>query len=298
MGDRWGESDLEYTWLGAETYCGRPQDAARDLPGAIVRAEKIGHHGSHWALKLFGAFLAKARGDLAGAENEAIETWEFGQEHGVAWNFVTPMVRAGHAFMRGDLAEAERLCSDRPELERISYFSGTIESTLFSILAGARDERAAAAWKNRQWKLPIQGQPNTKGAWIALSHSVTGLASMGKREEVAALRPLTEELLFTGTWCYHSLAPHRSVAGIAAACAGDWAAAEEHHLTAIRQMDAAPYKHLQPAAREWYAAMLLERNGAGDVDKGRALLQEAVMIYEATGMTYPAKRASEKIAAL
>jgi tetratricopeptide (TPR) repeat protein len=298
MGDRWGESDVEYTWLGAETYCGRPQDAARDLPGAIVRAEKIGHHGSHWALKLFGAFLAKARGDLAGAEREAIETWEFGQEHGVSWNFVTPMVRAGHAFMRGDLVEAERLCSDRPELERISYFSGTIESTLFSILAGARDERAEAAWKNRQWKLPIQGQPNTKGAWIALAHSVMGLASMGRREEVAALRPLTEELLLTGAWCYLSLAPHRSVAGIAAACAGDWAAAEEHHLTAIRQMDAAPYKHLQPAAREWYAAMLLERNGAGDAGKGRALLQEAVMIYEATGMTYPAKRASEKIAAL
>jgi hypothetical protein len=31
-----------------------------------------------------------------------------------------------------------------------------------------------------------------------------------------------------------------------------------------------------PAAREWYAAMLLERSGAGDTDKGRALLLEAL----------------------
>jgi hypothetical protein len=30
-----------------------------------------------------------------------------------------------------------------------------------------------------------------------------------------------------------------------------------------------------PAAREWYAAMLPERSGAGDTDKGRALLLEA-----------------------
>jgi hypothetical protein len=53
-----------------------------------------------------------------------------------------------------------------------------------------------------------------------------------------------------------------------------------------------------PAAREWYAAMLLERGGAGDTDKGRALLEEAVNMYTALRMTFPAKLAREKFAAL
>jgi hypothetical protein len=128
--------------------------------------------------------------------------------------------------------------------------------------------------------------------------SVIGLAFMGRRNEVALLRPLTEELLLTGAWMMRTEMLCRTAAGVASACAGDWIAAEEHHRKAIHQADTAPCKHLQPVAREWYAAMLLDRNGAGDADKGRALLQEAVNIYETMGMSYPAKLANEKIAAL
>lgn len=116
------------------------------------------------------------------------------------------------------------------------------------------------------------------------------------------LRPLTEELLLTGARQIRTGALCQTVAGIAAVCAGDFAAAKEHHLTAIHQADTAPYKHLQPVAREWYAVMLLDRGSAqdtaGDADDGRAQLQEAVNMYEAMGMTYPAKLASKKIAAL
>ena len=44
--------------------------------------------------------------------------------------------------------------------------------------------------------------------------------------------------------------------------------------------------------------MLLERNCAGDAEKGRGLLQVAVNMFEAMGMTYPAKLANERIAVL
>jgi hypothetical protein len=121
---------------------------------------------------------------------------------------------------------------------------------------------------------------------------------MERKEDVALMWPLTEELLLTGAWMMRISSLCRTVAGIAAACAGDWAAAEEHHRTAIYQADTAPYMHLQPVAREWYAAMLLDRKGAGDLDKGRALLEEAIKMYEAMGMTYPAKLAREKLAAI
>jgi hypothetical protein len=121
---------------------------------------------------------------------------------------------------------------------------------------------------------------------------------MGKKEKVAQLRPLTKELILTGGWLMRTSTLCQTVAGITAACAEDWAAAEEYHHTAIHQADTAPYKHMQPAAREWYAAMLLERNGPGDPDKGIALLKEAEKMYEALGMTYPAKLAGNKLAPL
>lgn len=87
-GNRWVESEIEYVWLAAEMFCGRPLHAAAALPDAIVRAERIGHLGTLWSLKSQAASLTAARGDLAAAERDMREAWEFGQAHGVAWSFL------------------------------------------------------------------------------------------------------------------------------------------------------------------------------------------------------------------
>jgi ATP/maltotriose-dependent transcriptional regulator MalT len=297
-GDRWLESDADRRTVAVEFSCGRPAQAAAALPDAILRAERTGHYGALWALKSLGSVIPAARGDLATSEREAREAWEFGKTHGIAWNFVSWVMLAEFAFNRGDLAVAGQFCSDPTGLEPNTYLAGLIDSTRFSLFARSGDERAAEAWAKRSWKLPVAGQLNSMGSWIALVNSVVGLAAMGRKEDAAKLWPLTEEMLMTGAWVMRSGTLCRTVAGIATACAGDWAAAEEHHRTAIHQADTVPYKHLQPVAREWYAAMLLDRAGAGDVDRGRALLEEAIKMYESMGMTYPAKLTSEKLAAL
>ena len=61
------------------------------------------------------------------------------------------------------------------------------------------------AWTDRRWKLPRIGQPNPVGAWLALERSVTGLAWLGKKQEAAALRPFTDELVLTGVWASWNL---------------------------------------------------------------------------------------------
>jgi hypothetical protein len=169
---------------------------------------------------------------------------------------------------------------------------------LFAAWAETNDDRAWKAWTDHRWKSPLAGQPNPVGAWLALERSVIGLAFLGKREEVAALRPLTEELVLTGVWAYSYLSPFRTAAGIAAACAGDWSAAEQHHLTAIHHTDTAPYRISQPTAREWYATMLLGRNGLADAAKARVLLSEALAMYESMGMPFHANRTSGGLATL
>jgi hypothetical protein len=104
-------------------------------------------------------------------------------------------------------------------------------------------------------------------------------------------------LILTGALTYTILSPFRTVAGIAAACTGDWSAAEHHHQTAIQQTDSAPYRHLQPVAREWYAKMLLDRSPP-DAVRAKELLTEAIAMCEATGMPFRASGAREMLAAL
>jgi DNA-binding winged helix-turn-helix (wHTH) protein/tRNA A-37 threonylcarbamoyl transferase component Bud32/tetratricopeptide (TPR) repeat protein len=294
-GDAWNASSVEFYGVWAEMYCGRPEAGAATLPDAMLRAQKIGHHGAMWALKIAASIVSAARGALEASRKETIDAWEFGVAHGVGWNFATSIQRGHFALWAGDLAEAEKWYSDELKVKGKSYLSGLSEACLFAAYAESRDPRAAKAWQNRNWKSPMSGQLNSLGAWTGLERSVIGLSRLGRKEEAAAMRPLTEELLLTGAWTYSLLSPFQTVAGIAAACAGDWAAAENHHLAAIRQTDTAPYRHLQPVAREWYAATLLDRNGPGDAMKARSLLDETVAMYDSLGLPCRARLANESL---
>jgi hypothetical protein len=90
--------------------------------------------------------------------------------------------------------------------------------------------------------------------------------------------------------------PVRTAAGIAAACTGDWARAEEHHRAAIARMDAVPYVTAQPIARYWYAHMLGERHRAGDAAAATALLREAITYSEAIGLSLYSRLARQRLA--
>ena len=265
-----------------------------------MRAEKMGHYGALWVLKILVSMLSAARGELAQGGKEAAEAWNFGETHFGAVNFIATAFRGHFAALLGNVVEAETWFTRglKMENEKWSYLSGISEASLFAVFAENHDDRAGQVWKNRQWKLPISGQLNSLGRWAALERSAIGLASLGKKQDVGALRSLTEELVLTGAWTYGLLSPFRTVAGIAAACVGDWSAAEQHHLTAIHQTDSAPYRHLRPVAREWYATMLLDRQAPGTVTKARILLSEALTLYESLGMSSPGRRIGAKVAAL
>jgi hypothetical protein len=254
----------------------------------------VGHHSALWMLKLISTTLTAARGDLRQAEREAEEAWNFGEAHHIGPNFAADLPRGRLAFLRGNMSEAERWFQDSREPQ--THFFGAKEASLFALQAELNDDRAWNSWTERRWNLPRVGQLNPSGDWYALERSVVGLASLGRKEEVAALRPLTEDLIRTGVWLSRSMFPFRTAAGISAAAAGDWAAAEEHHLTAIHQTDTAPYRVSQPLAREWYALMLLDRHAPGDAATARVMLSEALALYESMAMPFHANRTSVRLA--
>ena len=90
--------------------------------------------------------------------------------------------------------------------------------------------------------------------------------------------------------------PVLTAAGIAAACAGNWTRAESHHRASIARMEAVPYVTAQPIARYWYADMLAERGGPGDIEAAKALLQASITASDVIGLVLYARLARRRFA--
>lgn len=112
--------------------------------------------------------------------------------------------------------------------------------------------------------------------------------------DAAALLPLAE--CVASEWYVNYLGfPSHTAAGIAAAGAGDWSRSEEHHRTAIAQMDGAGYKLGSAIAHIRYADMLLMRRAGGDLAAARDLLDMALHESEAIGLALYAREARKKL---
>jgi hypothetical protein len=178
-GDAWNACSVEFYGIWAEMYCGRPEAGAAALAEGLSRAERIGHYGAIWALKIASSFASAARGDLIRFHEETIDAWNFGSSHDFGWNFATSLQRGHFALWSGNLAEAESWYKHGSTPEGKSYLSGLAEASLFSAWAEVGDSRAADAWSDRRWTLPVLGQLNSLGAWTSLERSVIGLARRG-----------------------------------------------------------------------------------------------------------------------
>ena len=154
---------------------------------------------------------------------------------------------------------------------------------LFLAKAYAGDADALQVFNAKRSALPRLGQPASSGSCHLPQQAVEGLAMLGEKREAHALYPVLLQLMpmrLTG----FAVGLLTTSAGIAAACGGEWSAAEEHFETARRQAREIPYKIAQPEAARWYAWMLAERHASGDRERARALLDEAAEVYRTIGM--------------
>ena len=88
------------------------------------------------------------------------------------------------------------------------------------------------------------------------------------------------------------------LAGVAAASARKWDAAQEHYETALRQARELPHRMAEPEIRRWYARMVLDRDQPGDRDKARTLLGEAIEQFDRIGMPRYLEAAREMLSHL
>ena len=139
----------------------------------------------------------------------------------------------------------------------------------------------------RREQLPRLGEPNGWGSWAILMSILEGLVILGELEAAAELYPLVRWCI-EGTGGVADMQPDGRLlersAGMAAAAGSDWAGAETHFTTALKQAEMLPHRPEQAHTRRFYAAMLLRRDGTGDRDHARRLLADAEALYGDMGM--------------
>jgi hypothetical protein len=150
--------------------------------------------------------------------------------------------------------------------------------------AGERDGALTILDQNRA-SLPLSGQPSSIGSWLMLSLVIEGLVMLGERSQAAQLYPLALELARSGAvalWPIYRCT--QTIAGISAAAARQWGAAEDHFQVAMQQAKSFPHLLEQAEIRRFHAMMLIDRAAPGDRSKAQTLLREALESYSNIGM--------------
>jgi hypothetical protein len=138
--------------------------------------------------------------------------------------------------------------------------------------------------ENRAW-LPLSGQPNTRGSWWMLMLVIEGLVILGEQAQAALLYQLACELVGTGAVLFWPNCRFtQTIAGVAAAAARRWGAAEDHFQIALQQAKVFPHLLEQAEIHRFHAMMLRDRATPGDREKARKLLREALESYTHIGM--------------
>ena len=251
-------------------------------------ARKVGHSLSvAWCLSTRGWIEFGKAPDLARLEAAIARVGKSEQEGSFPHLEVLSEVQLSLVdFFRGNWRSAllHAQASRRPEPGRSMEGFGI--GTLLLQMAYAGDREGALAFlEEKRALLPRGGQSNSLGSWWMLALVIEGLVFLGEQSQAAQLYPLAGELVDTGAVAFWPIFRFtHTIAGVAAAAARQWAAAEEHFQIAMRQAEAFPHLLEQTEIRRFHAMMLINRAAPGDREKAKRLLGKALDSYGRIGM--------------
>lgn len=293
-GEVWYLTDVGIALIWPPLHCGRPTEAERLIRETLRRAAQVGHDVAKVCALTALPVVHLAKGDVEGAERAGREALAFGESSHFGWQFLVESVLGGVLLYRDRIEEGISLLT-RAARGPTTHFTGFPEGLLALGMTAAEMEGAANACTDAKRHLPRRGVSRGAGAWHAVLGLTEALALSGRREEAGRLQPEAEKI--AAEWdCNYVGFPVRTAAGIAAACAGDWTRAEAHHRASIARMEAVPYVTAQAIARYWYADMLAERGGPGDIEAAKALLQASITASDAIGLVLYARLARRRFA--
>ena len=255
----------------------------KNVPEIEALSVRTGDLGTQAHLDFLRVLLLLARGELKSAEAHlarSIDTWKAP----FPWvSFFYSMlgrvqVRTGNASAAWDNFE------EAVRLEPVGCYTGFDQGQQLLGMAYAGEEVDDARMAHLKKLLPRPGTETGAGTKVVLLCLVEALAVMGRPDEAAELYPVMQEKLDPEMVFLFDLGTVEKVAGIAASCGQRWPQAEAHFEKALIQVHEIPHRIEQAEVRRWYARMLLDRDDAGDVEKARQLLNEALAAYKQLGM--------------
>jgi class 3 adenylate cyclase/tetratricopeptide (TPR) repeat protein len=271
----------------ALTWCGRFEETLVVAAEAIRLGDRIGHPGAHLTAHR-GRFTSEhmRTGDIGSIVKAAEEDREIAAANQLPWIAQSYVWLGFAAFLRGDWEDARRQFEEAVRREPPApVFTGWERSTLMWLLAHEGDEAGVMElWSREGVEMPAPGEPVGLGASAMLLFGVEAFAILGRREEAAALYPHVVEHARQNRARVWDLAPVERIAAMAAACAGDFDAAERHFDAGASQAEAWPHIVEQAEGRRWRAWMLRLRDGPGDRERAAELLSEAIERYRQRGM--------------
>jgi ATP/maltotriose-dependent transcriptional regulator MalT len=180
-----------------------------------------------------------AKGSLESAEQTAREALALMESCRFGWTLVAEISLGGILLYRGQTEEALSVLT-KAAAHSAPLYSGFPEGLLAWGKTAAEMDGAADARTGAMRFLPRVGTSRSVGTWNAVLSLTEALCLGGHREEAGRLQVKVEKIA-TEWDCNHVGFPVRTAAGIAAACAGNWARAEEHHRAAQKRMESVPY---------------------------------------------------------
>jgi len=297
-GDLWDLANAMWYTQYALVSLGRFGEAAEIGEEAESLATRLGNLGALLcARRGTGCLEVMTTGDIDRFDEFAREDMELCRNTGTPWisNSYTYLGLAD--LWRGRWEEAVESFQEGARLEPPGFLAGADWASLFlgKAYAGERDSALAMLDHDRS-VLPRPGQPKTIGSLSILVDQIEGLAVLGERQEAAKLYHAILKSMDMGNAGMWPGRLQQTLAGIAAACGGQWEKAEEHYQTALRQAHELPHKIEQPEVRRWYARMLIDRGAPGDREKARELLSEAIGMYRQIGMPKHVEMAERMLA--
>jgi tetratricopeptide (TPR) repeat protein len=249
-------------------------------------AERLGHLGAIFILLCDRVRESASLGDLASVDALGPQIVDVCRRGGLPWLYVGHLYVGLAAHWRGDTGRAESELRQAVELEPPGAYAGQSASILARHLAhSGRTDEVWALYESSRSMFPSAGRVNSVGAWNCMLGMVEALYLSGFRDEVARLAPLIDQALEIGPdWVTFDCRLVRTRAGMAAAAARRWEAAERHFIVAQQHAERMPNRLETADLRRLRARMLLDRAGPDDVAQAAGLLTEALSEYRGFGM--------------
>ena len=282
---------------------GRWDEAAALDDELAPLATRVGHY---FAVLLTGrergARERNRRPDLGRYREFAETDLVLHRESGLGWSGHSHVFLALADFWRGRWPEALEHATTATELEAtpncVSLWSWALR--LLITAYAAEPEETRRLWRDLAEQIPALGQLAGLGTRQLVFSAVEALAVVGEQAEAAALYPLIVEAIDGGTVVdgyIHGRQLHM-LAGIAAGAAGRGNEAERHFETALTDAERIGQRMERPDILRFYARMLIERAGSGDIDRAAAMLTEAAEAFVAFGMPRHVELAAADLRAL